>query len=518
VAVYQTISDTGFIVGRFDPHNEMDEVVDGQIGTLVLSKSGAGDFWSAFGTKINESQGWTGDKKNKGGHAVADYRKKRMEKIALAQARKETRMPASLRASSMLPKSAAGKVALGTIPVALAIRYNQQASDAAQSAKAAVTGGYKKTRDTRHYRPASAYYEDHLGKSSDYTSETIAIIDAWISKAGFTAPPGFTGGAPAGSTTGPAPQPKKSKRQRYQEATPSEKRKMGKPWSMRAQETGQRISRRGPTQTADWLLGPKAAKEHTVGMGADARVIPAGARTGGAIPKLGAHIGAHPGVYAPMAFGAGSAGIAGLAARRQAKAAKKAAAIEAVARKQRNAKLALAGAASLPLLALAANKKPVEKSDYELEKGIIGAARDARFIRRANRLGGNIPPQMMFSEKVAANRASRRAAGAEHKARRHKFGQNIPTGAPAPNAPPAQPQGFWGKLNQGINTAGETASNAAQHVGNVRGALGMAPAAAARPATRMGLTTGQQIAIGGAGAAGLYGGYKLRQPKPQPYQ
>jgi hypothetical protein len=558
VAIYETISDTGFVVGRFDPHDEAEDMVDSEIGLVSLSKAGMGDFWAEAAKKVNEGQGWTGDKKKgKGGsHSVADYRKKRMDKIAMAQVRRDTKMPASLMASHLMPKSTAGKVALATVPAALAIRYNQQASDAAERVKGAVRGGYQKSRDTRHYRPASPYYDDYLGKSSEYSTEALAIIDAWISKAGGPIIGNKSWGQGLGPPTNvPPPPPANDVKPTYKRPSkrkirlaeweagggtrifdptkgapidPSDPTK-GLTGEIRNKTPAERERYRQRHQLKEPLelkvrrVAPKARTAVGEALLGKPGATAGAARTGGALRGLGTHLGTHAAVYAPMAFGATSAGIAGIAARRQAKAAKKTALIEEAARKVRNKKLAIGAAASLPLLALAANKKPVEKSDLdvymdELEKGIIGAARDARFIRRANRLGANIPPQMTFSEKWAANRASRKAAGAEHRARRHKFSQNIPTGAPPPNAPTPPATGFWGKLNQGINEAGTTATNTAQHIGNVRGALGLGAPAVKAPPKRLGLTTGQQIALGGAGAAGLYGGMKLREQKPAAYQ
>lgn len=127
----QIITESGTVIGIYDPKDDQEHIThDSEISKATLEDS-VGEGLKGLKAKI--------------------------EAKAAANAPKPKK---TLRAAAtdVLPKTRTGKVALVGIPATAALL-------ASETNRGKVRTKYQESRDVRHYRPASVYYDDGFGKA-----------------------------------------------------------------------------------------------------------------------------------------------------------------------------------------------------------------------------------------------------------------------------------------------------------------------------------------------------------------
>jgi hypothetical protein len=201
MSVYQSISETGFIIGHFDPHNVEAEVRDGMISDYwSITKATTGEqaasaIFDQLKTEREDAKARraaratqaAADRQRKidleaesnkvrppntGSPKLDDWHKRRQEGIIRDRLDREmTKVSPKQRAAQLLDSAAAhapttrtGKVALGLAAAGGVAAINQK--------RIKTKAG--ETRDVRRYRPASLHYDDGLGKSAE------EIVKDWV--------------------------------------------------------------------------------------------------------------------------------------------------------------------------------------------------------------------------------------------------------------------------------------------------------------------------------------------------
>ena len=131
----QIITEAGTVIGIYDPKNEQPHLTrDTEVSKA--DPATPADWDTAVKT------------------ALAAFNAKAKAATAAKPAKKALKQVAV----DALPKSTAGRAALVAVPAAAALA-------ASETSRSKIKAKYDATRDMRHYRPASPYYDDGFGKA-----------------------------------------------------------------------------------------------------------------------------------------------------------------------------------------------------------------------------------------------------------------------------------------------------------------------------------------------------------------
>ena len=178
-------SDTGFVIGVWDPEGTDGPVVDGEV-LDTISKAGDdarrppgtwGSFFNQLGDDFTVRTAQRKEAAKKAAERAAkltpkaeEYKAARTARRQIDAIRRGTPISATGRALELLPKTTKGKVGLAAGALGaggVAALASRPGRDRVSATRDKASAKVSASRDVRRYRPASPYYDSGFGKADD---------------------------------------------------------------------------------------------------------------------------------------------------------------------------------------------------------------------------------------------------------------------------------------------------------------------------------------------------------------